>query len=93
MQGDRYFMLLIDDHSRVMWVTFLKEKLEAIEKFKIFKAMVENQTSLKLQCLRSDRGGEFTSGEFIDFCEKHGIRRQLFAPRTPQQNGVVERKN
>jgi len=93
LQGDRYFMLLIDDHSQMMWVTFLKEKLEAFEKFKNFKAMVENQTRLKLKCLRSDRGGEFTSGEFIDFCEKQGIRRQLFAPRTPQQNGVVERKN
>jgi len=75
MQGDRYFMLLIDDHSRMMWVTFLKEKSEVLEKFKIFKAMVENQTGLKLKCLRFDRGGEFTSSEFIDFCEKHGIRR------------------
>ena len=43
--------------------------------------------------LRSDRGGEFTSDEFEEYCQKHGIRRQFSAARTPQQNGVVERKN
>jgi len=93
VQGDRYFMLLIDDHSRMMWVTFLKEKYEALEKFKIFKAMVENEIGLNIKCLRSNRGVEFTSSEFIELCEKHGIKRQLSTPRTPQQNGVVERKN
>lgn len=41
VQGDRYFMLLIDDYSRMMWVVFLKEKLEAFEKFKILEAKVE----------------------------------------------------
>lgn len=48
---------------------------------------------MKIKCLRSDQGGEFTSGEFNNFCEKHGIRRQFSAPRTPQQNGIMERKN
>lgn len=48
---------------------------------------------MKIKCLRSDQGGEFTSSEFNSYCEKHGIRRQLSAPQTPQQNGVVERKN
>ena len=54
-------MLLIDDYTRMTWVTFLKEKIEAFEKFKDFKALVENETNLKIKCLRSDRGGEFTS--------------------------------
>lgn len=92
-QGDRYFMLIIDDYSRMMWVSFIREKSEAFEKFKIFKAMVENETSMKIKCLRSDHGGEFTSNEFNNYCEKNSIRRQLSAPRTPQQNGIVERKN
>lgn len=86
-------MLLIDDYSRMTWVAFLKEKSEALAKFKAFKKLVENEMDAKIKCLGSDRGGEFTSNEFEDFCTKHGIRRQLSAARTPQQNGVVERKN
>ena len=85
-------MLLFDDYTRMTWVTFLKEKIEAFEKFKIFKAMVENETHVKIKCLRSDNGGEFTSSDFNEFCETHGIKRQFSAAKTPQQNGVVERK-
>eukprot|EP00253_Pinus_taeda_P020170 PITA_20170 len=62
----------------MVWIGLLKHKDEAFEKFK---------------CLRSDRGGEFTSNEFFDFCEKHGIRREFSTTRNPQQNGVVERMN
>jgi transposase InsO family protein len=43
--------------------------------------------------LRYDNGGEFTSKEFMDYCSRHGIKRKLFVARTPQHNGVVERKN
>src|SRR5271156_1932130 len=53
---ERYFILFVDDFSRMMWVAFLKEKSEALEKFKIFKAKAENESGLKLKCLRSDRG-------------------------------------
>ena len=55
LQGDHYFMFLIDDYTRVTWVAFLKEKSEAFEKFKIFKAMAENESGMKIKCLRSDR--------------------------------------
>ena len=79
--------------TRMTWVTFLKEKSQAFEKFKIFKAMVENETHVKIKCLRLDNGGEFTSNEFNEFCEIHGIKIQFSAAKTPQQNGVVERKN
>ena len=75
------------------WVTFLKEKLEAFEKFKIFKAKVENETNLKIKCLRSNNGGKFTSNYSNEFCETLGIKRQFWTPKTPQKNGVVERKN
>lgn len=88
-QGERYFMLLIDDYSR-WWVAFLIEKFEELE---IFNENVENKVDRKIKCLSSDRGGEFILDEFNDFCEKHGIRRQLSASWTPQHNGVVERMN
>jgi hypothetical protein len=48
---------------------------------------------LKIKFLRSDRGGEFTSDEFNNYCETHGIKRKFSISRTPQQNGVVERIN
>jgi hypothetical protein len=54
---ENYFMLVIDDYSRFIWVAFLKEKAEAFEKFKIFKALTENQTSNMIKEVRSDRGG------------------------------------
>jgi hypothetical protein len=51
---ENYFMLIIDDYSRLTWVTFLKEKVEAFEKFKIFKALNETQTCKRLKAVRSD---------------------------------------
>ncbi|CAJ2637623.1 unnamed protein product [Trifolium pratense] len=89
----RYFITFIDDLSRKTWIYFLSEKSEALSIFQKFKAMVENETNLKIQCLRTDRGGEYTSTVFNEYCDSHGIRRQLTAAYTPQQNGVSERKN
>ena len=48
---------------------------------------------MKIKCLRSDRGGEYTSNEFLEFCEQHGIKRQFSVADTPKQNGVAERMN
>ena len=68
-------MIFFYDFTTMMWVAFLKEKSEALEKFKIFKNRVENEFGFKIKNLRSDRGGEFTSREFNIYCEEHGIRR------------------
>ena len=89
----RYFLTFIDDFSRKTWVYFLVEKSEAFAVFKSFKIYVEKETSSFIKCLRTDRGGEFTSEEFANFCKENGIRRQLTAAYTPQQNGVAEHKN
>ena len=78
-------MPLIDDYTRMTWVTFLKEKSKEFEKFKAFKALVENEIDFKIKCLRSDRGGEFTSYEFDKFCENHGIKRHFLAAWTPHK--------
>ena len=56
-----YFLLFIDDYSRKTWVYFLKQKSEAFEVFKRFKAHVEKESGYEIKSLRIDRGGEFTS--------------------------------
>lgn len=88
----RYLITIIDDFGRKTWVYFLTEKSEAFSVFKNFKIHVEKEVNLFIRGLCTDRGGEFTSREFTDFCCENGIRRQLTAA-TPQQNGVAERKN
>ena len=93
LQGERYFVLFVDDYTRMMWIYFIKYKSETFECFKNLKALVENEKDSKIKCLRTDRGGEFTSNEFSEFCNIHGIKREFSAARTPQQNGVVERRN
>jgi hypothetical protein len=63
LQGESYFMLLIDDNTRMTWVTFLKNKYEVFDQYKAFKALFENETDLKIKFLRSDNVGEFISNE------------------------------
>eukprot|EP00253_Pinus_taeda_P029316 PITA_29316 len=88
-----YYVSFIDDFSRNTWIYFLKKKSEVFDRFKEFKALVENQTEKKIKVLRTDNGGEFCGKEFEEFCKKCGIARQKTTPYTPQQNGVAERMN
>ncbi|KAL8117736.1 hypothetical protein AgCh_015569 [Apium graveolens] len=90
---NRYFVLFIDDYSRMTWVYFMKYKSEVFSIFKKFKKFVEKQSGCYIKVLRSDRGKEYTSREFSKFCEDEGIDRQLTVGYSPQQNGVSERKN
>ena len=89
----RYFLLFVDDYTRMIWIYFLDKKSEAFTKFLHFKALVENQSGCKLKTLRTDRGGEFIYKPFLNYCKEQGINRQLTIRHTPQQNGVAERKN
>ncbi|WVZ95284.1 LOW QUALITY PROTEIN: hypothetical protein U9M48_041069 [Paspalum notatum var. saurae] len=91
--GKRYFLLLVDDHSRYMWRRLLMTKDKAAEAIKEIKARAEAETGKKLRLLWTDRGGEFISMEFGQYCAEVGVERHLSAPYSPQQNGVVERKN
>ena len=61
INGEQYFMLFIDDYTIMNTVFFLKKKSYAFEHFRIFKEMVENEMDLRIMCLRSYNGGEFTS--------------------------------
>ena len=90
--GNFYFLTCIDDFNKKTWVYFLKKKSETFEKFREYKAMAEKQSSRYIKILRSDRGGEYDSKEFIAFYKQHGIERQVMERYTTQKNGVAERK-
>lgn len=91
--GYTYIFVLIDDHSRYMWTILLKEKSDTFNKFKNFKRLVEQETRKDIHKFKTDRGGEFISLELNLWCDEAGIKRHLTAPYSPQQNGVVERRN
>ena len=91
--GCRFYVTFIDDHTRKVWVYFMKEKSEVFSHFQKFKAMVEKEKGMQIKCLRSYDGGEYLSNEFTDFLSEQGIKRQFTCRYTPQQNGVAERKN
>jgi transposase InsO family protein len=71
----------------------LTAKSEASSAIKCIQAAVEKECGHKLRVLRTDNGGEFTAVEFAAYCVDEGITRHFSAPYTPQQNGVVERRN
>ena len=71
----------------------LKQKSQAFDVFKSFKAMVEKESDGFIKVLRSNRGGEYMSKEFMELCQYYGIKRQFIARYTPQQNIEAERKN
>ncbi|KAK1415001.1 hypothetical protein QVD17_30770 [Tagetes erecta] len=88
-----YCFVIIDNFTRFSWVYFLHVKSETAELLKEFIIKVENQLDCKVKILRSDNGTEFKNSNVDLFCAEKGIARQFSAPRTPQQNGVAERKN
>ncbi|KAI3499715.1 hypothetical protein L1887_35524 [Cichorium endivia] len=91
--GTRFYVTFTDDFSRYGYIYLIKHKSDTFEEFKEFKNEVENQLGSKLKMLRSDRGGEYLSIEFLDYMKECGIVSQLSPPRTPQLNGVAERRN
>ena len=86
-------MTFIDDCTRFSYVYLLKTKDEALHYFKVYKAGVENQLEKKIKRLRSDRGGEYFSNKFSEFCTVHEIIHERTLPYSPQSNGIAEGKN
>ncbi|KAH9734849.1 Integrase catalytic domain-containing protein [Citrus sinensis] len=91
--GYEYFITFTDDYSRYGYVYLMRHKSEALEKFKEYRAEIEKQLDKNIKKLRSDRGGEFLSGDFKEYLVENRIISQLIAPGTPPQNGVAERRN
>ncbi|GKD84533.1 retrotransposon protein, putative, ty1-copia subclass [Tanacetum coccineum] len=92
-QGASYFVTFTDDFSRYGYVYLLKHKHEVFETFKVFQKEVENQLGKTIKSLRFDRGGEYTSQEFLDNLRDHGIIAHRTPSYTPQHNGVSKRRN
>ena len=88
-----YFITFIDDYSRYGYVYPIKHKYEALKMFQICDAEVQNQKGKKIKRIRSDKGGEYTSELFKEYCARDGIIHEYSIPYIPQQNGVAERRN
>jgi hypothetical protein len=82
--GKSYFLLIVDDFSRFMWVELLTTKDEAFKCLKWVKALAETERGLKLHAFRSDRGGEINSVVFKEYCDEHGIKHFTTTPYTLQ---------
>ncbi|GKA50502.1 retrovirus-related pol polyprotein from transposon TNT 1-94 [Tanacetum coccineum] len=93
-RGNRYTLVIVDDYSRYTWTRFLKDKTEAFDQFEIFSRKIQNQLGCSIVSIRTDHGREFDNEvQFGEYCNTNGITHNFSAPRTPQSNGVVERKN
>ncbi|GKA77762.1 ribonuclease H-like domain-containing protein, partial [Tanacetum coccineum] len=88
-----YCLVITDDFIRFSWTFFLRTKDETSAILKDFIRQIENQLNQKVKTIRCDNGTEFKNRDMIEFCGLKGIKREYSNARTPQQNGVAERKN
>ncbi|XP_040362272.1 uncharacterized protein LOC112202395 [Rosa chinensis] len=93
LSGMRYFVLFIDDFTRLSWVVLLKSKDSVFSAFTAFHKLVRTQYDAHVKVFRSDNGGEFVNHSFHEYFQHHGIIHQTSCSQTPEQNGVSERKN
>ncbi|KAJ9541607.1 hypothetical protein OSB04_028113 [Centaurea solstitialis] len=89
----KYMLVLVDEFSRFTWIEFLRDKSEAAERIIAFIKRTQVLLGRRVRKIRSDNGTEFRNAKLQSFLEEVGITHNFSAVRTPQQNGVVERKN
>ncbi|GJZ91467.1 retrovirus-related pol polyprotein from transposon TNT 1-94, partial [Tanacetum coccineum] len=89
----KYILVIIDDYSRYTWTLFLRSKDETPEVLKDFLTMIQRNLQAPVISVRTDRGTEFLNKTLNAFFKEEGIEHQTSTPRTPEQNGVVERRN
>ncbi|GJY34784.1 putative ribonuclease H-like domain-containing protein [Tanacetum coccineum] len=93
LMNKKYCLVVTDDYSRFTWVFFLASKDETSGILKNFITEIENLVDKKVKIIRCDNGTEFKNRVMNEFCEQKGIKREYSVARTPQQNGVAERRN
>ena len=91
--GKRYSLVVVDDYTRFTWIILLESKSDTLGcLIKLFNK-IQNQKGTTIIKIRSDHGKEFENTGVEEYCDSKGIDHNFSAPRTPQQNGVAERKN
>ncbi|GJS60511.1 putative RNA-directed DNA polymerase [Tanacetum coccineum] len=93
MEGFKFFLTIVDDFSRAVWVYLLKSKNEVFHNIMVFYNLIKTQFKKNIKVFRSDNGTEFVNQQFYGFCESNGIIHQTLCSYTPQQNGIVDRKH
>ncbi|GJT36298.1 putative ribonuclease H-like domain-containing protein [Tanacetum coccineum] len=93
INGKKYILVIVDDYSRYTWTLFLRSKDETPEVLKDFLIMIQQNLQALVISVRTDRGTEFLNKTLHAFFKEEGIEHQTSTPRTPEQNGVVERRN
>ena len=93
MSKKKYALVIVDDYSKYTWVLFLHSKDEASQMIIDHVKKIELEVKLLVHTTKSNNRTEFKNVVLNDFYNEKGISRQYSAPRTSQQNGVVERKN
>ncbi|KAJ9545145.1 hypothetical protein OSB04_024852 [Centaurea solstitialis] len=91
--GKKYTMVIVDEYSRYTWVFFLRSKSDAPEEIILFVRKMEKLNNLFVRSIRSDHGTEFKNNTLETFFDRKGISQNFSSVRTPQQNGVAERRN
>ncbi|KAI3664951.1 hypothetical protein L6452_43565 [Arctium lappa] len=89
----KYVLVVVDDYSRYTWVKFLKSKDETPEILINLIKIIQTNKQKQVKVVRSDNGTEFKNSTLQAFYDDQGIQQQFSAARTPQQNGVVDRRN
>jgi transposase InsO family protein len=89
----KYCLVIVDYYSRFTWVFFLQEKSQIQETLKGFLRQAQNEFGLRIKKIRSDNRTEFKNSQIEGFLKEEGIKHEFSSPYTPQQNGIVERKN
>ncbi|GJS92941.1 retrovirus-related pol polyprotein from transposon TNT 1-94 [Tanacetum coccineum] len=93
INGKKYILVIVDDYSRYTWTLFLRSKDETPEVLKDFLTMIQRNLQAQVITVRTDRGTEFLNKTLHAYFKEEGIEHQTSTPRTPEQNGVVERRN
>ncbi|GJR52670.1 retrovirus-related pol polyprotein from transposon TNT 1-94 [Tanacetum coccineum] len=93
IKGKKYILVIVDDYSRFTWVKFLRLKDETPEFVTNFLKQIQVGLNKTVRFIRTDNGTEFVNQVMSEYYEGVGIFHQTSVPRTPQQNGVVERRN